>query len=80
MKASYTVKTKNGKVYKWGFTEFKGEGNYGNGTYIGIKYPSGDSSMIDCRYILGYTFHDTCVNYLRAYYGGNLDELTKDDF
>lgn len=80
MKASYTVTTKNGKVYKWSFTEYKQEDNYGNGIYIGVESPSGDHFLIDCRYIIGYKFPKTCVDYLLAYYGGNLDELSEDDF
>ena len=42
MEAAYTVLTKNGKVYKWSFTESKSEGDYGNGIYIAVKSPSGD--------------------------------------
>ena len=78
-RANYTVITKNGKTYKWSFTESKNEGDYGNGIYIGVKSPSGDIFSLDCRYIIGYKFHKTCVDYLLTYYGENLDELTEDD-
>ena len=79
MKATYTVTTKNGNVYKWSFTEGKSEGDYGNGIYIAIKSPSGDISCLDCRYMTDYTFKKACVDYLLAYYGENLDELSEDD-
>ena len=79
MKASYTVTTKNGKVYGWSFTEGKSEGDYGNGMYIAVKSPSGDVSLLDCRYVKGYQFHKACVDYLLNYYGENLDELSEDD-
>lgn len=79
MKATYTVTTKSEQVYKWSFTEGKSEGDYGNGMYIAIKSPSGDVSMLDCRYMTGYKFHKACVDYLLNYYGENLDELSEDD-
>ena len=79
MKANYTVTTKNGKVYKWSFTECKSEGDYGNGIYIVVTCPSGDRSSVDCRYMIGYKFHKACVDYLLTYYGENLDELYEDD-
>lgn len=79
MKASYTITTKNGKVYKWSFTESKSEGDYGNGVYIGVLPPSKDHYSIDCRYIKGYQFNKACVDYLLNYYGENLDELSEDD-
>ena len=79
MNARYTVTTKNGKTYKWSFTESKNKGDYGNGIYIGIITPSGDFSSMDCRYIKDYNFTKTCVEYLLRYYGENLDELSEDD-
>ena len=79
MKASYTVTTKNGRTYRWSFTECKHEGDYGNGVYIGILTPSLDLSSLDCRYMVGYKFHKACVDYLLTYYGENLDELSEDD-
>lgn len=79
MKANYTVKTMNGKVYRWSFTEGKNEGDYGNGIYIGITSPSGDFFSMDCRYMKGYKFHKACVEYLLNYYGENLDELYEDE-
>lgn len=78
MEATYTVTT-NGKVYKWSFTESKSEDDYGNGIYIAVKSPSGDVFSYDCRYMIGYEFHKACVDYLLAYYGENLDELSEDD-
>ena len=79
MKVTYTVTTKNGKAYKWSFAESKNKDDYGNGIYIGIETPSGDIFSLDCRYITGYKFHKTCVDYLLSYYGNNLDELCEDD-
>lgn len=79
MKATYTVTTKNGQAYKWSFVEAKSEGDYGNGIYIAVKMPSGDVFSMDCRYMMGYTFHKACVDYLLNYYGENLDELSEDD-
>ena len=78
MYANYPVTTKNGKAYRWSFTEYKDESDYGNGIYIGIVSPSADSSMLDCRYATEYEFHKMCVEYLLTYYGENLDELTED--
>lgn len=78
MEAAYTVTTKNGKVYKWSFTESKSEDDYGNGIYIAVQSPSGDVFSYDCRYMRGYEFHKACVDYLLAYYGENLDELSED--
>ena len=79
MKANYTVTTKNGKVYKWSFVEYKSEGDYGNGIYIAVISPSGDVFTLDCRYATNYNFHKECVDCLLAYYGDNLDELSEDD-
>lgn len=79
MNAHYTVTTKNGGAYKWSFAEFKSEGDYGNGTYIGVLSPSYEVSSLDCRYMEGYKFHKACVEYLLTYYGDNLDELYEDD-
>jgi hypothetical protein len=79
MGATYTVTTKNGNVYKWSFTESKSVLDYGNGVYIAVKSPSGDISVLDCRYIIGYVFHKACVDYLLNYYGDNLDELSEDE-
>ena len=79
MKATYTVTTKNGKVYKWSFVEYKSEGDYGNGIYIAVQSPSNDMFSLDCRYRRGYKFHKVCVDYLLNYYGENLDELSEDD-
>lgn len=79
MKANYTVTTVDGKMYKWGFTEFKSEGDYGNSTYIGVLSPSYEVFSIDCRYMKWYQFHKACVEYLLTYYGDNLDELYEDD-
>ena len=78
MNANYTVTTKNGKVYRWSFTEQKNEGDYGNGIYIGVKSPAGDMFSLDCRYVTNYDFHKVCVGCLTNYYGENLDELTED--
>jgi hypothetical protein len=79
MKARYTVTTNDGKVYKWSFAEHKTEGDYGNGIYISVKTPSGDRFWLDRRYEISYSFHKACVDYLLAYYGDNLDELSEDD-
>ena len=79
MEATYTVTTKNGRAYKWSFTECKNEGDYGNGIYIAVKTPSGDIFSLDRRYAIGYSFHKACVDYLLTYYGDNLDELSEDD-
>lgn len=80
MKANYTVTTKNGKAYNWSFSEYKSIDDYGNGIYIGVVTPSGDLSALDCRYLKGYNFHKTCVDYLIRYYGENLDELSEAEF
>lgn len=79
MKATYTVTTKDGQGYKWSFAESKNNGDYGNGVYIAVQSPSGDISSLDCRYMVGYKFHKVCVDFLLAYYGENLDELSEDD-
>lgn len=79
-RANYTVTTKNGKAYKWSFTEYKNEGDYGNGIYIGVVSPSGELSSWDCRYLKGYKFEKTCTDYLIRYYGVNFAGLTKDNF
>ena len=78
-KATYTVTAKNGQVYKWSFTEHKDESDYGNGVYIHIDFPSGDTTLLDCRYMIGYKFHKACVEYLLNYYGDNYDELYEED-
>ena len=75
MRATYTVTTKNGNVYTWNFTEGKSEGDYGNGIYIAVKSPSGDISMLDCRYSADYRFDKYCAGFLTEYYGDNLEEL-----
>ena len=75
MKATYIVKTKNGQAYTWSFTESKNDGDYGNGIYIGVITPSGDMYSLDMRYATDYKFHKECVEYLRTYYGKNLEEL-----
>lgn len=75
--AKYEVLATNGKTYIWSFYECEPDPNdYGNGIYISIEKPSGDYSLIDCRYIRNYDFNRTCVDYLLNYYGENLDELT----
>lgn len=79
MKANYTVTTKNGKCCHWRFSECKSRGGFGNGIYIAVLSPSGDLSSIDCRYMTDYSFNKACVDYLLAYYGDNLDELSEDD-
>ena len=79
MKTTYTVTTKNGNVYKWSFTEHKGDGDYGNGIYIAVKTPSGDVFVLDRRYATNYNFAKACVDYLLTYYGENLDELCEED-
>ena len=79
MNAIYTVTTKNGRTYKWSFTEVKNEGDYGNGIYIAVTSPSGDVFSLDCRYATNYNFIKTCVDTLLDYYGDNLDELSEDD-
>lgn len=75
MKGNYTVTTRTGSFYKWNFTEHKREGDYGNGIYIAVKAPSGDISSLDCRYMRGYDFLKTCVDYLLGYYGEKLAEI-----
>ena len=78
--ATYTVLATNGKEYKWNFTECERDPNdYGNGIYISIKYPSGDYTLLDCRYARKYNFDQACVDFLLDYYGENLDELSRDD-
>ena len=78
--ATFTVLTKSGKEYKWNFIECEPDTNdYGNGIYIHVNTPSGDTSLIDCRYDREYDFVKSCVEYLTAYYGNNLDELSMDD-
>ena len=78
--ATYTVLAKSGKEYKWSFTECTPDpGDYGNGIYISIRYPSGDCTLLDCRYAKSYDFDKACVSYLLNYYGDNLDELSRDD-
>ena len=79
MNANYTVTTKNGRTYKWSFIESKSGGDYGNGIYIAVISPSGEMFSLDCRYKAGYQFRMACVDYLLAYYGDNLDELSEDD-
>lgn len=79
MNANYTVIAVDGKAYKWSFFESKNEGDYGNGIYIGVKAPSGDTFSLDCRYVTNYNFTKTCVECLLNYYGENLDELYEDD-
>ena len=77
--ATYTVLTKSGKELKWNFTECEPDPNdYGNKMYISIETPSGDYSLLDCRYS-AYNFDKMCVDYLINYYGENLDELSRDD-
>lgn len=79
-KAIYTVLAKSGKSYKWEFTECEHDTNdYGNGIYISIKHPSGDHTLLDCRYANKYDFNKMCVDFLIEYYGENLDELSQDD-
>jgi hypothetical protein len=78
-KAIYTVLAKSGKTYKWKFTESKDVNDYGNGIYIVIRHPSGDRSLLDCRYAKNYDFTKMCVDFLLEYYGENLDELSQDD-
>jgi hypothetical protein len=76
--ATYTVTAINQRRYTWVFTECEPDPNdYGNGTYIAVEHPSGDVSFIDCRYIVGYQFEETCVGFLGTYYGSNLQELQK---
>ena len=75
----FAVTTVNGKTYTWRFVELKGEGDYGNGIYIAIEHPSGDTSSLDCRYDKAYNFTKVCVEYLYEYYGDNLDELYEED-
>ena len=79
MRATYIVTTKNGETYKWKFTEGKSEGDYGNGIYVAVKSPSGDISVIDCRYVKNYDFAKKCVEWLLTFYGENLDELYEED-
>ena len=79
-KATYEVLATNGKTYKWNFTECEPDHNdYGNGIYIAVVRPSGDSFLLDCRYAKNYDFNRMCVDYLIDYYGENLDELSMDD-
>ena len=79
-KAALRVLTKTGKSYRWEFTECEPDTNdYGNGIYISIKHPSGDHTLLDCRYTRGYNFDKMCVDFLIEYYGENLDELSEDD-
>lgn len=78
-KATYNVTTKNGKTYKWSFTESKNEGDYGNGIYIAVKMPSGDTFLIDCRYAPKYDFNRICVDFLLEWYGENFAQLYEAD-
>lgn len=78
-RATYNVTTKNGKTYKWSFTESKNKGDYGNGIYIAVKTPSGATFSLDKRYAYNYDFRKACVDYLIVYYGDNLDELSEED-
>lgn len=80
MKATYTVTTKNGKAYKWTFEECEvNNEDYGNKKYIAYTMPSGDSFLLDCRYVSNYNFTKICVDFLLEWYGENLDELSEDD-
>ena len=75
---SYDVMVTNGKMYTWTFTECEPQlDDYGNKMYINIESPSGDNSLIDCRYICKYYFNKIFVVWLINYYGENLDELSE---
>ena len=73
----FTVTAKSGNTYTWTFTEHKNEGDYGNGIYIGIETPSKDHHSLDCRYMIDYTFHKVCVDYLVRWYGDNFTDITE---
>ena len=74
--STYVITAKNGNQYQWTFTECEPDrDDYGNGIYIHVKMPSGDTTLIDCRYISLYEFNITCVDYLNSYYGSNLIKL-----
>lgn len=79
MTVKYIVTTKDGKVCKWSFIENKDDSDYGNGMYIIAESPARDMFLLDCRYKTKYNFRQVCVEYLLAYYGENLDELSEDD-
>lgn len=77
---TFQILTTSGNVYRWTFTECETDPNdYGNKHYIAYKMPSGDSALIDCRYMGAYNFTKICVEFLINYYGDNLDELSEAD-
>lgn len=78
-KANYNITCTNGKSYKWTFEEcVVNPEDYGNKRYIAYHTPSGDISLIDCRYT-EYNFTKICVEFLLNFYGENLDELYEED-
>ena len=57
---------------KWRFDELPPTDNnhYGNGIYIAaIRVIDQYETLIDCRYIKGYTFENTVKTFLQNYYG-----------
>lgn len=78
-KKHFTVFAKNGNYYDWKFTENIGTDDYGNKTYIHVEMPSGDVTLIDCRYMTDYNFASTSVKALTDYYGKNLVTLYDHD-
>lgn len=78
--ATYIVTAKNGKTYRWTFEECViNPDDYGNKRYIAYHMPSGDISLIDCRYAQKYDFNKICVDFLLEWYGENLAELCEED-
>jgi hypothetical protein len=64
----------NGKHSTWVFNEIHSENDYGNGNYISIVRGTHHEAYVDVRYSKTYNFKSWCENYIRMYYGVNLDK------
>lgn len=65
---TYKVTTNNGVERTIKFTETRNKRDYGNGVYIAVDRGDGDISILDQRYVIGYSFQIACQDYIARYY------------
>lgn len=80
--AIYVIKTRSGKRLRWKFSESRSDSGYGRDMYVGVVNLASNElgnrhdllvGLLDVRYEVVYDFKLTCEQYIKRYFGTNLD-------
>lgn len=81
MEHIYVVKTNCNHTLRWRFEEVQHKNEYGNGKYVVIVNLDTHELIgyVDIRYHINFNFTAFCENYIKEYFGTNLNNYFMED-